>query len=103
MSSQITAADHAAFTADLRRAATDTLTAIFAATGVDILIRTSCIHAPFYATAGWPAVTVPLDLAADGHPIGITLIGQAGQDAHLLADASAIEAATAARVQPDLD
>jgi amidase len=103
MSSQITAADHAAFTADLRDAATNALNATFAATGAEILISTSSTHAPFYATAGWPAVTVPLGLAGDGHPIGITLIGQAGQDAQLLAYAAAIEGATAGWVLPDLD
>jgi amidase len=102
MSTQITAADHAAFSADLHDAATDALTATFNATGAEILISTSSTHAPFYATAGWPAVTVPLGLASGGHPIGITLIGQAGQDTQLLVYAAAIEAVTAARVLPDL-
>jgi amidase len=103
LSAPITAADHPGLVADFRQAATDALIATFTATGADILVSTSSVHAPFYATAGWPAVTVPLGLAADGHPIGITLIGQAGDDSRLLAIAAEVEAATAARVQPRLD
>ncbi len=103
ISSQITATDHAAFVADLRSVTTDALTTSLTKTGAEILISTSSVHAPFYATAGWPAVTVPLGRASDGRPIGITLIGRQGDDARLLGFAAAIEAAAGGWTQPDLD
>lgn len=103
VSSGITAPDHARLTADLHTAATEALTAGFAATGADILVSMSSMHAPFYATAGWPAVTVPIGLARDGRPAGITLIGRDGEDIRLLAYAAAIEWATTGHVPPDLD
>ncbi len=103
VSSGIAATDHPDLAAALRAAATDALTAAFDASGADILVSTSSVHAPFYATAGWPAVTVPLGLAHDGHPIGITLIGRDGQDARLLGFAAAVEWATGGHVPPDFD
>lgn len=48
-------------------------------------------QAPFYATAGYPAITVPTGRADSGEPAGITLIGRKGQDAQLLAHAHAFE------------
>lgn len=53
-----------------------------------------------YATAGYPAVAVPLGLAADGTPVSLTFIARPGDDAQLLAYAFAFEQATHLRVIP---
>ena len=53
-----------------------------------------------YATAGYPAVTVPLGLRADGMPTGVTFIARQGADASLLEWAYAFEQATMLRVAP---
>jgi amidase len=89
---QFSAADFADATAAMERA--------FAASGADVLISSSSVHAPFYATAGYPAVTVPLGLGSQGQPIGVTLIGKRSEEARLLAFAYAIERATQARATP---
>lgn len=67
---------------------------------LEVQVSTSSIHAPFYTTAGWPAVTVPLGLSASGMPNGITIIGRTGEDERILAMAWAIERTTQARVAP---
>lgn len=52
------------------------------------------------ATAGYPAVTVPVGLLADGQPMAVTLIGRPGGDAALLAQADTFEQATNLRPLP---
>ncbi len=86
--------------ASITAAATAAMERAFAATKAEVLVSSSSVHAPFYATAGYPAVTVPLGLGAAGQPIGVTLIGKRGEDARLLAFAYAVERATRARVTP---
>ena len=56
----------------------------------------------FYATANYPAITVPLGLRANGMPVGVTLIGKPGSEAKLLSYAYALEQATKLRVTPAL-
>lgn len=96
------AADHARLGEDLAAAATAALESAFKASGAEVLVSTYSLHAPFYATAGWPAVTVPLGLNDAGWPMGATLIGRKGEDARLLAFAWALERGTQARVTPSL-
>ena len=96
------AADHARLGEDLAAAATAALENAFKASGAEVLVSTYSLHAPFYATAGWPAVTVPLGLNDAGWPMGATLIGRKGDDARLLAFAWALERGTQARVTPSL-
>jgi len=95
-----TASDHAELAAEIEAAARGALERAFTETGAEVLLSTSSLHAPFYATAGYPAVTVPLGLTRTGWPMGATLIGKPGSDAPLLALAAALEAGTAARVTP---
>ncbi len=102
ISAQLSPEDHAAFGPDLTKAATDALEASFTAAGADVLISFENIHSPFYATAGYPAITVPMGLNPDGRPVGITFIGRIGQDARLLSYAYAFEQATQMRVTPSL-
>lgn len=106
LSSGVSAADYAAQAARLRQAATEMLETTFKATGAEVLVSFASTHAQVYATAGYPAITVPLGLRSKGGastlgmPVGITFIGKAGQDAKLLAYAYAFEQATNLRVEP---
>jgi amidase len=113
-SAGLSAADYAALAARLRQAATDTLETTFRKTGAEVLVSFETTHSELYATAGYPAITVPLGLRVKGSvlsqakvssvgmPAGITFIGKAGEDAKLLAYAYAFEQATNLRVQPAL-
>ena len=76
------------------------LAATFAASGAALLVSVSNLHSALYATAGFPAISVPVGLRASGMPAGVTLIGPAGSDAQLLAYAHAFEQATKLRVPP---
>lgn len=112
LSAGVSAADYAALAPRMRQAATGMLEAAFQATGADVLVSFESTHSPVYATAGYPAVTVPLGLRSKGSvlpqggvstvgmPAGITFIGKSGQDAKLLAYAYAFEQATNLRVAP---
>jgi amidase len=100
LAAEMTPADHAAAAAELTAAATAALERAFAAVGAEALVSASSRHADFYATAGLPAVTVPLGLGPEGRPVGITLIGRRGDDARLLSFAYALERATQARATP---
>jgi amidase len=72
----------------------------FANAKVEVLVSLATSHSELYATAGYPAITVPLGLGQDGTPNGVTLIGKPGKDADLLAYAYAFEQATHYRVAP---
>ncbi|MEA5448061.1 amidase family protein [Leptolyngbya sp. CCNP1308] len=72
---------------------------LFADAGIDVLIAST----QAYAAAGYPALTVPIDFAETGEPLGTYLIGKALGEPDLLAVGYAIEQATQARQPPDLD
>jgi amidase len=72
----------------------------FVSAKVEVLVSLANSHSDLYATAGYPAITVPLGLDQDGMPKGVTLIGKPGRDAGLLAYAYAFEQATHFRVAP---
>jgi amidase len=72
---------------------------VFADTGIDVLIAGT----QAYAAAGYPALTVPIDFAETGEPVGVFLIGKALSEPDLLAVGYAIEQATQTRQAPDLD
>lgn len=78
-----------------------------------VLVSLDNVDSLFYASAGYPAITVPLGLrkcdggfvgmagvATAGMPAGITFIGKRGQDADLLAYAFAFEQVTKLRPTP---
>jgi len=73
----------------------------FAGSGVEVLVSLSNVHSTLYATAGYPAITVPLGLNGEGAPNGVTFIGKAGGDAKLLAFAYAFEQVTRHRCAPE--
>lgn len=83
-----------------RDKASDILNQTFAQAGVEVLVSHSNLASEYYATAGYPAITVPLGRDATGAPIGVTFIGKQGQDAALLSYAYAFEQATKLRVDP---
>lgn len=83
-----------------RETATAILRATFEATDAALLVSLTNLHSSLYATAGFPAITVPLGLRAGGMPTGVTLIGRAGEDAQLLSCAFAFEQASKLRVPP---
>jgi amidase len=85
---------------DLTRDAGAFLEAAFAASGSDVLVSLTNLHSPLYATAGYPAITVPLGPRANGMPTGAVLIGRHGADEALLSRAFAFEQATRLRVPP---
>lgn len=114
LSAGLSAADYAALAAQMRQAATEMLEASFRKAGADVLVSFETKHSEVYATAGFPAITVPLGLRTRGQvlepsgvssvgmPVGITFIGKRGEDAKLLACAYAFEQATNLRVRPVL-
>lgn len=73
----------------------------FAESDVEVLVSLSNLHSALYATAGYPAITVPLGLNHEGAPNGVTFIGKSGEDAKLLAYAYAFEQATRYRRAPE--
>ncbi|MFN8475136.1 MAG: alpha/beta fold hydrolase [Anaerolineae bacterium] len=88
--------------AQARDLATKTLETAFAENKADVLVSVGNYHSGLYATANYPAITVPLGKRTNGMPVGVTLIGKPGQEAKLLAYAYALEQATKLRVNPDL-
>lgn len=108
-------ADLPALASSLTKQAAAILDATFAKTGAQVLVSLDQTHSPLYATAGYPAITVPLGLRTEaggmpaekgvtvpGVPVGVTLIGKAGDDARLLGYAFAFEQASRWRVAPSL-
>jgi amidase len=59
--------------------------------------------AQLYATAGYPALTVPAGYAEDGTPIGTVFVGRFLSEPQLLAVGYAYEQGAQARVAPDLE
>ncbi|MBW4437891.1 MAG: hypothetical protein KME04_12190 [Pleurocapsa minor GSE-CHR-MK-17-07R] len=96
-------ADYADFTTQVRAFAIEALESTFAEMGVDVLVTFNNYESTIYATANYPAISVPLGLRANGMPVGLTFIGKAGSDAQLLSYAYAFEQATMLRVTPDLE
>ena len=88
--------------AALAARARDVLDALFESSGSDLLVSLGMIHSPLYATACYPAVTVPLGLRSNGMPVGVTLIARRGHDALLLSWAYAFEQATRLRRDPEV-
>lgn len=72
---------------------------LFTSAAIDVLIAPTQI----YATAGYPAMTVPIGVSGAGEPQGVPLIGKRLGEPDLLAVGYAIEEATHARKAPDLE
>ena len=103
LSADLTPAHHAAAAAELTVAATAALeTAFTEGDGAELLVSIGSLQSPFYATAGYPAITLPMGRTDTGEPAGITLIGRKGEDARLLAFAYALEQMTLARIPANL-
>ncbi|NLT71243.1 MAG: hypothetical protein GXX91_11195 [Verrucomicrobiaceae bacterium] len=85
---------------EARARAAALLAAAFSDHDVELLVSLANAHSDVYATAGYPAITVPLGLDREGQPNGVTFIGQPSCEARLLAYAHAFEEATGYRVPP---
>lgn len=102
-SADLSREDYGRLAVDMTSAMTAAMEAAFAAQGgVEVLVGMANLQSPFYATAGYPAITVPIGRRDDGEPVGVTLIGKKGQDAQLLAYAYAFEQAARAHIPADL-
>ena len=95
-------AAYAELVTQAKEGAAAALDAAFADNKVDVLISVNNYHSALYATANYPAISVPLGLRANGMPVGVVLIGKPGEEAKLLSYAYALEQATKLRVNPDL-
>jgi len=102
ISAGLTMAEHRANAAAARKAAAAMLDTAFRASQAEFLLSFEAVHSPLYATAGYPAVVIPIGVMPDGRPIpaGMTLIGKPGSDAALLSAAFAFEQASLARIPP---
>ena len=94
--------DYQEFVTQGKELATAVLDAAFADNKADVLVSVTNYHSPLYATANYPAISVPLGKRKNGMPVGVTLIGKPGSEAKLLSYAYALEQATKLRVDPDL-
>jgi amidase len=92
--------DFDAKTAEVKAAVIESLDAALA--DYDFLVTVNNYTSAMYATANYPAITVPLGLRANGTPVGATFIGKPGDEANLLAYAYAFEQANPLRVDPKM-
>ena len=69
---------------------------------LDAIVSQNNHYSLIYATAGFPAVTVPTGLRADGAPYGVTFTGDHLQDGALIGMAYAYEQAVNGRVIPQV-
>ena len=88
--------------AQVKAAAVAALDQAFADSQADVLVSVNNYHSQVYATANYPAISVPMGKRANGMPVGVVLIGKPGSEAKLLSYAYALEQATKLRVDPDL-
>ena len=96
------AADYQDAVTQLKAMAVAALDQAFADSQADVLVSVNNYHSQVYATANYPAISVPMGLRANGMPVGVTLIGKPGSEAELLSYAYALEQATKLRVTPAL-
>ena len=85
-----------------KRWPTAVLDAAFADNKADVLVSVTNYHSPLYATANYPAISVPLGLRVNGMPVGVTLIGKPGSEAKLLSYAYALDVRTHRGTDPRL-
>lgn len=101
-SCSMTAADITVLGESVRSAARDYMAALFAETGVDVLLSIDELFALEYALAGYPAITVPHGTTSEGIPSGLTFVGPFLSDVELLGYAYAFEQTGDWRVPPPL-
>ncbi|WJY27634.1 amidase family protein [Sporosarcina trichiuri] len=70
--------------------------------GVDVLVFPQDHGCSFEAAAGYPSVTVPAGVTAEGEPFGLTFTGEAFSEPDLIGYAYAFEQLTQARQTPSI-
>lgn len=86
----------------VREGAASLLARVFSENDVEVLVSLANTHSDLYATAGYPAISVPLGLNEEGVPNGVTLIGKPGEELRLFAFAYSFEQVTTFRVGPEI-
>lgn len=114
LATDITREQYDALAVQQTQTATDILEEAFATSAADILVSINNFHSQVYATAGYPAISVPLGpltagglstaqgLDGPGMPVGVVLIGKKGSDGQLLSYAYAFEQVAKLRMIPVL-
>ncbi|MFN2138863.1 MAG: amidase family protein [Candidatus Promineifilaceae bacterium] len=97
----VTADEYAALVQENQETAVAGLRSLFETYKLDAIVVSSFSQS--YAAAGYPAITVPNGLDADGAPSGLILVGDFLGEADLIAVAYAFEQSAQGRVEPDLD
>jgi len=82
-----------------RTTAADSLGRIFSTHRINALITDS----QAYASAGFPAITVPAGYRENGEPFGLVMVGKANGEADLITAGYAFEQTVKGRKLPDLD
>jgi len=98
--SQLTDEDYASMVAHGHRVAGQ-LHDLFVSENVDVILCNAATA--IYATAGFPALSVPAGYKSDGKPVGMTLMADYLGEPTLITVGHAYERATQARRAPDLD
>jgi amidase len=96
----ITADEYAALVQENQETAAAGLRGLFDTYELNAIVVSSFFQS--YAAAGYPAITVPNGLDADGAPTGLIIVGDFLGEADLIAVAYAFEHSIQGRVEPDL-
>lgn len=97
----ITADEYTALVRDNQETAVAGLRNLFDTYQLDAIVVSSISQS--YAAAGYPAISVPNGLDADGAPTGLILVGDFLGEADLIAIAYAFEQGVQGRVEPNLE
>jgi amidase len=97
----ITADEYAALVQENQETAVAGLQNLFDTYDLDAIVVSSFSQS--YAAAGYPAITIPNGLDADGAPSGLIVVGNFLGEADLIAVAYAFEQIAQGRVEPDLE
>ena len=97
----ITNDEYAALVEENQETAVAGLRSLFDAYELDAIVVSSFSQS--YAAAGYPAITVPNGLDADGAPSGLILVGDFLGEPDLIAVGHAFEQGAQGRVEPDLE
>jgi amidase len=97
----ITADEYAALVQENQETAAAGLSSLFDTYELDAIVVSSISQS--YAAAGYPAITIPNGLDADGAPSGVIMVGDFLGEADLIAVAFAFEQSAQGRVEPDLE
>jgi amidase len=97
---ELTPEAYAAMVADNKNRARTIIDGLMESANADLLLSTNSNFAPFYAPAGYPAITVPGGYDEHNEPKGVTFIAKFLEEPKLFAAAYAFEQASKFRRNP---